>query len=94
MRSANEALIMAKKLFVGGLAWATTTDGLRRAFESFGNVTDAKVILDRETKRSRGFGFVTFDDDNAADQAIAAMNGTELDGRKIQVNVAQAKQAN
>lgn len=85
---------MAKKLFVGGLAWATTTDGLRRAFESFGNVTDAKVILDRETKRSRGFGFVTFDDDNAADQAIAAMNGTELDGRKIQVNVAQAKQAN
>lgn len=94
MRSANEALIMAKKLFVGGLAWATTTDGLRRAFESFGNVTDAKVILDRETKRSRGFGFVTFDDDNAADQAIAAMNGTELDGRKIQVNVAQAKQVN
>lgn len=94
MRSANEALIMAKKLFVGGLAWATTTDGLRRAFESFGNVTDAKVILDRETKRSRGFGFVTFDDDNAADQAIAAMNGTELDGRKIQVNVAQAKHAN
>lgn len=85
---------MAKKLFVGGLAWATTTDGLRRAFESFGNVTDAKVILDRETKRSRGFGFVTFDDDNAADQAIAAMNGTELDGRKIQVNVAQAKHAN
>ncbi len=87
----KEAKSMAKKLFVGGLAWATTTDGLRHAFEAFGSVTDAKVILDRETKRSRGFGFVTFDDNAAADKAIEAMNGTELEGRRIQVNEAQAR---
>ena len=83
---------MAKKLFVGRLAWAATSEGLRRAFESFGKVNDAKVILDRETKRSRGFGFVTFDDDASADNAIAAMNGSELEGRRIQVNVAQNRQ--
>ncbi|MCA9543593.1 MAG: RNA-binding protein, partial [Myxococcales bacterium] len=50
---------MSKKLFVGGLAWGTDDDSLRAAFEAFGEVTDAKVILDRETGRSRGFGFVT-----------------------------------
>lgn len=54
---------MAKKLFVGGLAWATTDDGLRQAFERFGQVAEAKVIMDRETGRSRGFGFVSFNDD-------------------------------
>lgn len=92
LRKAEEVICMAKKLFVGGLAWATTSEGLRRAFESFGKVNDAKVILDRETKRSRGFGFVTFDDDTSADNAIAAMNGSELEGRRIQVNVAQNRQ--
>ena len=53
---------MSNKLFVGGLAWATTDASLKAAFEPFGEVVDAKVILDRETGRSRGFGFVTFSD--------------------------------
>lgn len=80
---------MGKKLFVGGLAWATSDEGLREAFESFGEVTEAKVILDRDTGRSRGFGFVGFADDAAAEQAVAGMDGSELDGRKIRVNVAE-----
>lgn len=79
---------MSKKLFVGGLSWGTDDDGLRRAFEEFGDVTDAKVITDRDTGRSRGFGFVTFDSDSCAEAAIDAMNGHQLDGRSINVNEA------
>ena len=80
---------MAKKLFVGGLSWNTTDDGLRRAFESYGEVTDAKVVTDRETGRSRGFGFVTFSDGDAATSAISEMDGADLDGRTIRVNEAE-----
>lgn len=80
-----------KKLFVGGLSWNTTDDGLRQAFERFGEVTEAKVITDRDTGRSRGFGFVSFSDDQAASTAINEMNGTELDGRTIKVNEAEDK---
>jgi cold-inducible RNA-binding protein len=79
---------MSKKLFVGGLAWATSDESLRAAFEAFGPVSDAKVILDRETGRSRGFGFVSFDDDNAATEALQSMNGASLDGRTIRVDEA------
>ena len=79
---------MAKKLFVGSLSWNTTDEGLLQAFEAFGEVTEAKVITDRETGRSRGFGFVTFVEGEAADTAISAMDGTELDGRTIRVNEA------
>ncbi|MCR9143216.1 MAG: RNA-binding protein [bacterium] len=82
---------MAKKLFVGGLSWGTSDDGLRAAMERFGSLQEVKVITDRDTGRSRGFGFVTFDDDSAADQAISEMDGTELDGRSIKVNEAQEK---
>ena len=80
---------MGNKLFVGGLSWGTTDAGLRTAFEKHGEVTDAKVITDRETGRSRGFGFVTFATDEAAAAATEAMNGTELDGRTIRVNAAE-----
>ena len=80
---------MSKKLFVGGLAWATNDEGLRAAFEEFGVVTDAKVILDRDSGRSRGFGFVTFEDGAAADEAIAQLDGADLDGRTIRVNEAE-----
>ncbi len=80
-----------KKLFVGSLSWNTTNADLEAAFSRFGEITEAKVITNRETGRSRGFGFVTFDDDNAADTAISEMNGTELDGRAITVNEAQDK---
>lgn len=84
--------VMSKKLFVGSLSWDTNDEGLRNAFATHGEVSEAVVISDRDTGRSRGFGFVTFEDDEAADKAIAALNGTELDGRTIRVDVAQAKQ--
>ncbi len=82
---------MSNKLFVGSLSWGTDDYSLRNAFEKFGEVTDAKVITDRETGRSRGFGFVTFADSEAAGQAIREMNGAELDGRTLNVDVAQER---
>ena len=82
---------MSKKLFVGGLSWGTTDASLQSAFEQFGEVTEAKVITDRETGRSRGFGFVTFVDAEAGTEAIAQMDGKELDGRAVRVNEAQEK---
>ena len=85
---------MSKKLFVGSLSWDTNDEGLREAFAPHGEIEEATVISDRDTGRSRGFGFVTFADDEAADKAIAALNGTELDGRTIRVDVAQAKERN
>jgi cold-inducible RNA-binding protein len=82
---------MPKKLFVGGLSWGTNDEALRKAFEKFGEVTDAKVITDRETGRSRGFGFVTFAEDQHASNAIGEMDGSNLDGRTIKVNEAEDK---
>ena len=82
---------MSKKLFIGGLSWGTDADGLRNAFEQYGEITDAAVISDRDTGRSRGFGFVTFADGSDADNAIAAMNGHELDGRTLNVNEARER---
>jgi cold-inducible RNA-binding protein len=82
---------MSNKLFVGGLSWGTDDQSLRAAFEAHGTVTDAKVISDRDTGRSRGFGFVTFADASDASAAIAATDGTDLDGRTIRVNVAENK---
>jgi cold-inducible RNA-binding protein len=82
---------MPKKLFCGGLSWGTTDESLRAAFEQFGAVSDSKVIMDRDTGRSRGFGFVTFDDGDAADRAIAELDGQQLDGRAIRVNEALDK---
>lgn len=80
---------MSNKLFVGGLTWGTDDSGLRNAFEPYGTVSDAKVITDRDTGRSRGFGFVTFESSDAASAAISALDGSDLDGRTIKVNVAQ-----
>ena len=85
---------MSKKLFVGSLSWNTKDESLYDAFSVHGEVSEAVVINDRDTGRSRGFGFVTFEDDEAADSAIAALNGTELDGRTIRVDVAQERQRN
>ncbi len=82
---------MSNKLFVGSLSWDTDDHGLRNAFEEFGEVTDAKVITDRETGRSRGFGFVTFASSDDAKNAISAMDGQKLDGRAIAVNVARER---
>jgi RNA recognition motif-containing protein len=80
---------MGKKLFIGSLAWETDSSSLQAAFGRFGDVEEAIVISDRETGRSRGFGFVTFKDESATQQAISEMNGTELDGRPIVVNEAK-----
>ena len=82
---------MSNKLFVGGLSWDTNDAGLNQAFSRFGNVTDAKVVLDRETGRSRGFGFVTLVDSEHAQDALREMDGATLDGRQIRVNEAQDK---
>jgi cold-inducible RNA-binding protein len=82
---------MGTKIFVGGLAWATTSEGLKAAFEGCGSIVEAKVVTDRETGRSRGFGFVTFTDDAATRKAIETMNGQTLDGRQIRVNEAENK---
>jgi len=82
---------MAKKLFVGGLSWGTTDSDLKKAFDPFGEITEAKVITERDTGRSRGFGFVTFARDEDAKTAISKMHGTSLDGRDITVNEAQEK---
>ncbi len=82
---------MSKKLFVGSLSWNTDDHGLRAAFEPHGEITEAIVITDRGSGRSRGFGFVTFAEGESADKAIAALNETELDGRTIKVDVAQER---
>jgi cold-inducible RNA-binding protein len=82
---------MAKKVFVGGLSWDTADDGLRQAFASYGEITEAKVITDRDTGRSRGFGFVTFARDEDAKTAISKMDGTSLDGKTIKVSEAKEK---
>jgi len=82
---------MGNRLFVGGLSWGTDDRGLISAFEQFGNIVDSKVITDRETGKSRGFGFVTYDAEASAQQAIQQMNGMMLDGRTITVNEAQER---
>ncbi|OEL15885.1 Glycine-rich RNA-binding protein GRP1A [Dichanthelium oligosanthes] len=79
------------RCFVGGLAWATDDNSLHSAFSPFGEVLESKIILDRETQRSRGFGFVTFSSEQAMRDAIEGMNGKELDGRSITVNEAQSR---
>lgn len=82
---------MSNKLFVGGLSWDTNDQTLASTFGALGTVTEAKVITDRDTGRSRGFGFVTFDSADSARKAIAELDGTELDGRTIRVNEAENK---
>lgn len=83
---------MSKKLFVGSLSWDTDDAALRAAFEKFGPVEDAKVINDRDTGRSRGFGFVTYPEPADADKAMEEMNGATLDGRTLNVNEAKERE--
>ena len=78
-----------KKLYVGNLAWGVTDEDLQGLFSEYGSVASAVVIKDRETGRSRGFGFVELED--GADQAIEAMNGQDFQGRPLRVNEAQSK---
>ena len=78
-------------IYVGNLAYSTTDDGLRAAFAAFGEVAAARVVTDRMSGRSKGFGFVEMPDRTQAEAAINALNGQELDGRTIRVNESQPK---
>ena len=80
---------MSRKLYVGGLAWATTDETLSSAFAPFGKLVSAKVVKDRETGRSRGFGFVEYETEDEAKKALDAMNNTDVDGRTIRIDLAR-----
>lgn len=82
---------MSNRLYVGNLSYSTTDDVLRAAFEQYGEVVNATVVLDRMTGRSRGFGFVEMANDSEATQATEAMNGAMLDGRALVVNEARER---
>lgn len=81
----------AQNLFIGSLAYATTDDSLKAFFETLGPVKSARVITDRDTGRSRGFGFVEYEDASLNSKAVKEFDGQELDGRTIKVSIAQPK---
>jgi RNA recognition motif-containing protein len=83
---------MGNKLYVGNLPFSTTEDSLRDAFGQCGSVTDVMIALDRQTGRSRGFGFITFSSDAEAAAAIEQFHGKDMDGRTIQVNEARPRE--
>lgn len=80
---------MSKKIYVGNLPFSVTFDRLKELFSSYGQIEDAIVISDKFSGRSKGFGFVTFDNDNDADKAIAEMNNKNVEGRELKVNEAK-----
>jgi RNA recognition motif-containing protein len=82
---------MATNIFVGNLPFTTTSDNLEAMFAPYGTVSRAQVITDRDTGRSRGFGFVEMDDDAEAQAAIEALDGSDMDGRQVRVNVARER---
>jgi RNA recognition motif-containing protein len=83
---------MGKKLYVGNLTYSTTDSDLQRLFEEHGTVQSAQVIMDRDTGRSKGFGFVEMGTDQEAQAAIAALNEKEIDGRRLTVNEARPRE--
>ncbi len=83
---------MSQNLFIGSLAYATNDDSLKAFFETIGEVESAHVVTDRETGRSKGFGFVQFTDEANNQKAVDELNGKELDGRAINVNLARPKE--
>ena len=82
-----------KNVFVGNMSFEATESGLRSIFEPFGEITRVQLITDRDTGRARGFGFVEMSNDEEAAKAITALNGTQLDGRALNVNEAKPKVA-
>ena len=80
---------MGNKVYVGNLPFTVSDTELKNLFSSFGNVTEATVIVDRFSKRSKGFGFVTFEDDASAAKAVAEMNGKDVEGRELKVSEAR-----
>ncbi|KAF9968842.1 hypothetical protein BGZ70_003580 [Mortierella alpina] len=87
----KERVGKSTKLFIGGLSWGTTDESLRHGFSDHGEVIDAVVVKDRETGRSRGFGFVTYADEESADKAIQFLNEREFEGRQIKVDRASER---
>lgn len=85
---------MAKKLYVGNMNYSTDESSLKQLFSSYGNVISAKVIIDRMTGKSKGFGFVEIENDDDAKKAIDALNGKEFMGRTLRVNEAMEKPRN
>lgn len=83
---------MSQNLFIGSLAYATTDDSLKAFFEQIGEVESARVITDRESGRSKGFGFVQFVDESNNQKAVDQLNGQDLDGRPINVSLARPKE--
>ncbi len=84
---------LSMKLYIGNLSWGTKTEDLKSHFEQFGAVSDAIVITDRQSGRSRGFGFVTMDNDDEARKAMEESNGHELDGRPLKCSEATPRKA-
>ena len=82
---------MSYQIYVGNISYGMREDTLRELFEQYGEVTSVKIVKDRMTGRSRGFGFVEMSDRDESEKAIEALNGTEVDGRNIRVNVARSK---
>ncbi|XP_051127544.1 glycine-rich RNA-binding protein 4, mitochondrial-like [Andrographis paniculata] len=87
----NAMRCMSTKLFIGGLSYGTDDHSLRDAFTCFGDVVEARVVTDRDSGRSRGFGFVNFSSDESASSALSAMDGQQLNGRNIRVSYAQER---
>ncbi|MBT8203559.1 MAG: RNA-binding protein [Acidimicrobiia bacterium] len=82
---------MSTNIYVGNLSFSTNTDDLERLFAEHGEVTKAQVITDRDTGRSRGFGFVEMASSDAAQKAISSLNGADVEGRSLKVNIAQER---
>ncbi len=82
---------MSKKLYVGNMPYNTTQEELEELFSAHGNVTEAKIIKDQISNRSKGFGFVSYEDEESGQSAIDALNGKEFNGRTLKVNVAEDK---
>ena len=92
MESLFQANAMAKRLYVGNLSYSLDSELLQELFEQYGRVRSAQVLIDRETNRSRGFGFVEMEDDAEADAAIEALDGNDHDGRRLTVNEARPRE--
>lgn len=84
--------VMAKKLFVGGIPYSSNDDGLRAYFSQAGTVTSAQIMMDRDTGRSRGYGFVEMSSDEEAQNAVAMFNGKQFEGRDLTVNEARPRE--
>lgn len=80
---------MTNKIYIGNLSYRTAEDQLSQHFTKFGTISSTVIVIDRATNRSKGFGFITFDKEEAAQQAVQEMNGKEIDGRTVKVSIAK-----